>query len=96
MWLLLRQNLCLISVVSSNLPVDIGGNVINITIVITNESCTDGKYNQSSLLMKLKELVNIFIGQQSSSVCLIQLYLLVLFLLLQYNITCKSYKEFKC
>ena len=40
--------------------------MINITIVITSESCTDGKYNQSSLLMKLKELVNIFIGQQSS------------------------------
>nr|XP_058943333.1 fibroblast growth factor receptor 3-like isoform X2 [Pocillopora verrucosa] len=37
----------------------IGGNVINITIVITSESCTDGKYNQSSLLMKLKELMKV-------------------------------------
>ena len=40
--------------------------MINITIVITSESCTDGKYNHSSSLMKLKELVNIFIGQQCS------------------------------
>ncbi|CAH3161356.1 unnamed protein product [Pocillopora meandrina] len=37
----------------------IGGNVINITIVITSESCTDGKYNQSSSLMKLKELMKV-------------------------------------
>ena len=36
---------------------DIGGNVINITIVITSEICIDGKYNQSLLLEKFKELV---------------------------------------
>lgn len=64
--LILAESVSLISVASSNLPADIGGNVINITIVITSESCTDGKYNQSSSLMKLKELVNIFIGQKSS------------------------------
>ena len=64
--LILAESVSLISVASSNLPADIGGNVINITIVITSEGCTDGKYNQSSSLMKLKELVNTFIGQQSS------------------------------
>ena len=37
---------------------DIGGKVINITIVITSEKCIDGKYNQSLLLEKLKELVS--------------------------------------
>ena len=37
---------------------DIGGNVINITIVITSETCVDGKYNQSFLLEKLKEPVS--------------------------------------
>ena len=36
---------------------DIGGIVINITIVITSETCIDGKYNQSLLLEKFKELV---------------------------------------
>ena len=36
---------------------DIGGIVINITIVITSETCIDGKYNQSLLLQKFKELV---------------------------------------
>ena len=90
------QDLCLIGIFSSTLPADIGGNVINITIVINSESCTDGKYDQSSLLLKLKELVNIFIDQWNSILCLIQSYLSVIFLLLQYNITCKSYKKFKC
>ena len=37
---------------------DIGGNVINITIVITSETCIDGKYNQSLLLEKLKKPVS--------------------------------------
>ena len=37
--------------------IDIGGNVINITIVIMSETCIDGKYNQSLLLEKFKELV---------------------------------------
>ena len=37
---------------------DIGGNVINITIVITSETCIDGKYNQSFLLEKFIELVS--------------------------------------
>ena len=36
---------------------DIGGNVINITIVITGETCVDGKYNHFLLLEKFKELV---------------------------------------
>ena len=35
---------------------DIAGNVINITIVIKSESCTDEKYNKSSLLRKLEEV----------------------------------------
>ena len=35
----------------------IGGIVINITIVITSETRIDGKYNQSLLLEKFKELV---------------------------------------
>ncbi|CAH3158929.1 unnamed protein product, partial [Pocillopora meandrina] len=35
----------------------IGGNVINITIVITSETCIDGKYNQPFLLEKFKELL---------------------------------------
>ena len=39
---------------------DIAGNVINITIVIKSESCTDEKYNKSSLLRKLEEEVTIF------------------------------------
>ena len=38
---------------------DIGGIVINITIVITSETCIDGKYNQSLLLEKFKELVTL-------------------------------------
>ena len=38
---------------------DIAGNVINITIAITSESCTDEKYNKSSLLRKLEEEVAI-------------------------------------
>ena len=37
---------------------DIGGNVINITIVITSEPCIDGKYNQSLFLEKLKKPVS--------------------------------------
>lgn len=50
-----------------NASVLIGGNVINITTVITSESCTDGKYNQqSSLLAKLEEVVNIVIIQYGS------------------------------
>ena len=40
---------------------DIAGNVINITIVITSENCTDEKYNKSSLLRKLEEEVTIYI-----------------------------------
>ena len=36
---------------------DIGGIVINISIVITSETCIDGEYNQSLLLEKFKELV---------------------------------------
>ncbi|XP_066024436.1 fibroblast growth factor receptor 2-like isoform X3 [Pocillopora verrucosa] len=36
----------------------IGGNVINITIVITSETCIDGKYHQSLLLEKFKELLD--------------------------------------
>ncbi|XP_066024439.1 fibroblast growth factor receptor 2-like isoform X2 [Pocillopora verrucosa] len=37
----------------------IGGNVINITIVITSEICIDGKYNHQSLLLeKFKELLD--------------------------------------
>ena len=39
---------------------DIAGNVINITIVITSENCTDEKYNKSLLLRKLDEEVTIF------------------------------------
>ena len=37
---------------------DIGGNMINITIVFTSETCVDGKYNHFLLLEKLKELVS--------------------------------------
>ena len=37
---------------------DIGGNVINITIVITSEKCIGGKYNKSLLLEKFKKLVS--------------------------------------
>nr|XP_058948930.1 fibroblast growth factor receptor 2-like [Pocillopora verrucosa] len=40
---------------SKTATVYIGGNVINITIVITSEICIDGKYNQSLLLEKLKK-----------------------------------------
>ncbi|XP_022803667.1 fibroblast growth factor receptor 3-like isoform X2 [Stylophora pistillata] len=41
----------------------IGGNVINVTIVITSESCTDGKYeDQSSLSTRLKELMTVVFG----------------------------------
>ena len=36
---------------------DIGEIVINITIVITSETCIDGKYSHSLLLEKFKELV---------------------------------------
>ena len=32
--------------------------MINITIVITSETCVDGKYNQSLLLEKLKKPVS--------------------------------------
>ena len=32
--------------------------MVNITIVITSETCVDGKYNPSFLQEKLKELVN--------------------------------------
>ena len=32
--------------------------MINITIVITSETCIDGKYNQSLLLEKLKKPVS--------------------------------------
>ena len=39
---------------------DIAGNVINITIVITSENCTDKKINKSLLLRKLEEEVIIF------------------------------------
>ena len=38
---------------------DIAGNVINITIVITSENCTDKKYNKSLLLRKLEKEVTI-------------------------------------
>ncbi|CAH3158962.1 unnamed protein product, partial [Pocillopora meandrina] len=42
----------------------IAGNVINITIVITSENCTDEKYNKSSLLRKLEEeLKRAFVGK---------------------------------
>ena len=34
--------------------------MINITIIITSENCTDEKYNKSSLLRKLEEEVTIF------------------------------------
>ena len=37
---------------------DIGGIAINITMVITSETCIDGKYNQSFLLEKFIELVS--------------------------------------
>ena len=37
---------------------DIGGNVINITIVITSETCIDEKYNHFLLLEKLKKSVS--------------------------------------
>ena len=37
---------------------DIGGNVINITIVITSEICIDGKHNHFLLLEKLKKPVS--------------------------------------
>ncbi|XP_066024530.1 fibroblast growth factor receptor 1-A-like isoform X2 [Pocillopora verrucosa] len=40
---------------SKTANVYIGGNVINITIVITSEPCIDGKYNQSLFLEKLKK-----------------------------------------
>ena len=33
--------------------------MINLTIAITSENCTDGKYNKSSLLRKLEEEVTI-------------------------------------
>ena len=33
--------------------------LINITMVITSEGCTDGKYDISSLLTRLKEVVTI-------------------------------------
>ncbi|XP_022810340.1 ephrin type-A receptor 2-like isoform X1 [Stylophora pistillata] len=33
--------------------------VINITMVITSESCTDGKYDESSLLARIEEVVTI-------------------------------------
>ena len=36
---------------------DIGGNVINITMVITSATCIDGEYKPSFLLEKFKELV---------------------------------------
>ena len=39
---------------------DIAGNVINITIVITSENCTDEKYNKFPLLRKLEGEVTIF------------------------------------
>ncbi|XP_027050695.1 muscle, skeletal receptor tyrosine protein kinase-like [Pocillopora damicornis] len=42
---------------SKTANVYIGGIVINITIVITSETCIDGKYNQSLLLEKFKELL---------------------------------------
>ena len=39
---------------------NIAGNVINTTIAITSENCTDEKYKKSSLLRKLEEEVTIF------------------------------------
>ncbi|CAH3161370.1 unnamed protein product [Pocillopora meandrina] len=42
---------------SKTANVYIGGNVINITIVITSETCIDGKFKQSLLLEKFEELV---------------------------------------
>ena len=36
--------------------------MINITVVITSESCTDGKYNESSLLKKISDTVTTFIS----------------------------------
>ena len=34
--------------------------MINITIIITSETCIDGKYNPSFLLEKVKEMVTEF------------------------------------
>ncbi|XP_066024448.1 fibroblast growth factor receptor 1-A [Pocillopora verrucosa] len=44
---------------SKTANVYIGGNVINITIVITSETCIDGKYKPSFLLEKFKELLEV-------------------------------------
>ena len=40
--------------------IDLAGNVINVTIVITSENCTDEKYSKSLFLRKLEEEVTIF------------------------------------
>lgn len=47
------------NVASSALPAVIRKNVINITMVITSESCINGEFDQSSLLSKLEEVVTI-------------------------------------
>ena len=39
------------------LPTAIAGNVINVTLVITNEKCNGGNHNQSLLWTKLNETV---------------------------------------
>ncbi|XP_022795755.1 hemicentin-1-like isoform X2 [Stylophora pistillata] len=43
---------------SKSYIVFIGGTVINITLVITSESCTDGEYDRSTLLGKLNKTFN--------------------------------------
>ncbi|XP_020617971.1 lachesin-like isoform X2 [Orbicella faveolata] len=50
---------------SGNVSIFIGGKVINVTLVITSESCTDGKYNQSSLWTKLEKTIDEVFANES-------------------------------
>ncbi|KAL9964690.1 hypothetical protein ACROYT_G028365 [Oculina patagonica] len=43
---------------AGNVSVFIAGNVINVTLVITNEKCIDGKYNQSLLWKNLNKTMD--------------------------------------
>ncbi|KAL9964694.1 hypothetical protein ACROYT_G028369 [Oculina patagonica] len=50
---------------AGNVSVFIAGNLINVTLVITNEKCSDGKYNQSLLWTKLNETTDKLFANKS-------------------------------
>ncbi|KAL9964699.1 hypothetical protein ACROYT_G028375 [Oculina patagonica] len=50
---------------AGSVSVFIAGNLINVTLVITNEKCSDGKYNQSLLWTKLNETTDKLFANKS-------------------------------